>query len=209
MGKGVRQIKIRNKVFVRDTIISRWGIEMLPLMRKHLFWLSFILLLLLPLSLVLAMAPPPLQNTVAGPQADEDCSDTCDKEPESSVFLAGQEVTYHLTVTNTEAITLSGNITLTDVLPPELTYLSAVGPGWSCFTSPNQTVVNCRFSGPLAPNQSTTVNLDVFVANDAGPEVVNQAEFGITDQNDKVTTYGDKALTPVLKPRIYLPFVVR
>jgi uncharacterized repeat protein (TIGR01451 family) len=95
-------------------------------------------------------------------------------------FAVGQTGTYTLTVTNIGAGSTTGVITVTDTLPTGLTFVSGVGPGWTC--SAALQLVTCTNPGPLAPGASTTITLTVSVSSAALPSVTNSAT---------VTTPGD------------------
>jgi uncharacterized repeat protein (TIGR01451 family) len=95
-------------------------------------------------------------------------------------FAVGQTGTYTLTVTNIGAGSTTGVITVTDTLPTGLTFVSGVGPGWTC--SAALQIVTCTNPGPLAPGASTTITLTVSVSSAALPSVTNSAT---------VTTPGD------------------
>jgi uncharacterized protein (TIGR03437 family) len=78
-----------------------------------------------------------------------------------------------LTVTNTGATATTGAITVTDILPPGLTYISASGTGWSC-SAAGQTVT-CTNPEPVNPGASSTITLTVNVSSSAYPGVTNLA----------------------------------
>ncbi|HEY9861312.1 MAG TPA: hypothetical protein V6D16_17565, partial [Candidatus Obscuribacterales bacterium] len=76
-------------------------------------------------------------------------------------FATGVNGQYNLTVTNAGGLTTTGPITVTDVLPASLTYVSAAGTDWTCnYTSATRTV-SCTNSGPLAPGASSNIVLTV------------------------------------------------
>lgn len=65
----------------------------------------------------------------------------------------GQNVSYSLIVTNYGPYPEPGPVTVTDILPSQLSYVSATGTGWSCSIA-DQTV-SCTYSSPLAVGAST------------------------------------------------------
>lgn len=91
----------------------------------------------------------------------------------SGNFTVGQNGVYVLTVSNLGNRTTTGAITITDILPTGLTYVSAAGSGWGCSAIGQQ--VTCSFAAPLATAQSTSVVLTVAVGNAAFPAVTNTA----------------------------------
>jgi hypothetical protein len=64
-------------------------------------------------------------------------------------------------------------ITVTDTLPPGLTYLFGFGDGWSC--SPANEIVTCTNPGPINPRAASTITLTVQVDAQAWPGVTNLA----------------------------------
>ncbi|MCB1623835.1 MAG: DUF11 domain-containing protein [Pseudomonadales bacterium] len=89
-------------------------------------------------------------------------------------FSVGTLGTYTITVSNAAGAEKEDNlITVTDVLPSGLTFVSASGTGWSCSAS-GQTV-SCTQPPPLlAGNSLPPITLTVQVAVAAYPSVTNQ-----------------------------------
>ncbi len=89
-------------------------------------------------------------------------------------FTVGTNGTYSLSVSNIGAGSTSGTITVTDVLPTGLTYVSATGTGWSC--SAVAQTVTCTHPGPVAPAAALpAIALTVGVGAAAVPTVTNTA----------------------------------
>ncbi len=88
-------------------------------------------------------------------------------------FRVGEQGTYAITVTNVGGTDTAEGITVTDILPPGLTYSSVAGSGWQCAAA-GQTVT-CANPGPILPGVSTTITLTVTVASQADPAVTNTA----------------------------------
>jgi uncharacterized repeat protein (TIGR01451 family) len=86
---------------------------------------------------------------------------------------AEQEATYLLRVTNVGSGPTTGQIRVTDPLPPQLRFVSATGVGWSCSVSAQ--TVTCTSAGPLAPPASTNISLRVRVGAPAGTPIINCA----------------------------------
>lgn len=77
-----------------------------------------------------------------------------------TTFVAGLPIEYTLTVTNNGQGTAQLPITVTDTLPPTLTYITYTTlDGFVCSNSGQ--VVTCQASSPLAPNDSISVVLIV------------------------------------------------
>jgi len=89
-------------------------------------------------------------------------------------FHVGQNGSYTLAVKNNGPNDEPGNIVVTDTLPTGLSYVSAIGAGWSCSAS-GQTVT-CTRSGSLANGASAAnIILTVAVGSAASPSVTNTA----------------------------------
>jgi uncharacterized repeat protein (TIGR01451 family) len=88
--------------------------------------------------------------------------------------------TYTLTVRNVGSAATSGTIALTDELPPELAYVSAVGVGWTC-SAAGQTVT-CTRTSPIGAGASSVVILTVAVLASASGTVTNQAEVAVAGE---------------------------
>jgi hypothetical protein len=102
----------------------------------------------------------------------------------SGRFGAGFNETYTVNVTNNGIRPTTGAITVTDSVPPGLTFVSAVGAGWSCALS-NSAVspgLICTNTSVLAPGASSSYTLTVAVGATAATAV---------NHTVSVTTPGD------------------
>ncbi|MFN8571509.1 MAG: hypothetical protein U0132_05580 [Gemmatimonadaceae bacterium] len=89
-------------------------------------------------------------------------------------FTRGQPASYTLAVSNAGGAPSSGAITVSDVLPASLTFVSATGAGWSC-SAVGQTVT-CTNAGPVAAGATLpAITLTVDVASNAPSTVTNTA----------------------------------
>ncbi|MCC6769990.1 MAG: DUF11 domain-containing protein [Gemmatimonadaceae bacterium] len=88
-------------------------------------------------------------------------------------FTAGQNGVYTIVVVNLGDRMTVGDLTLTDNLPVGLTFVSAVGTGWSCSAVGQQ--VNCSNPIRLAQSQSTSLSLTVAVSPTAPSTLTNTA----------------------------------
>jgi uncharacterized repeat protein (TIGR01451 family) len=84
----------------------------------------------------------------------------------SGNFTVGQNGVYTITVKNVGNGPTTGTITVTDTLPPGMTYVSGTGTGWTCTAGTATTTgqpVTCTNPGPLAANATSTITLTVSV----------------------------------------------
>ena len=90
-------------------------------------------------------------------------------------FFAGGTGTYALYVRNLGlgATAETGGVTVRDVLPPSLTYVSATAADWTCGAVGSE--VECRRVSPLAAGEETKIALTVSIAANAPNEVLNAA----------------------------------
>jgi uncharacterized repeat protein (TIGR01451 family) len=79
-------------------------------------------------------------------------------------FVVGVPASYTITVTNNGTASTSGNIIVTDNLPPGITLSSASGSNWSCSGISN---LSCTFTGTLTVGSSTVLTLNVLVTSAA------------------------------------------
>ena len=108
----------------------------------------------------------------------------------SGNFTAGTNGVYTLTVRNVGTATTTAAMTVTDILPTDLGFVSGSGTGWSCSAS-GQTVT-CSNAGPLAVNASSNITLTVSVTGTAAPSVTNTASVATTgDANAANNTASD------------------
>ncbi|MBM0106000.1 carboxypeptidase regulatory-like domain-containing protein [Steroidobacter sp. S1-65] len=85
---------------------------------------------------------------------------------------AGGDVTYTLSVQN-EGPDASSNLQIVDTLPPNMTYVSSSGAGWSC--SPAGSTVTCNRSGTLANGASSVLTIIGRVQNSLSGSLTNSA----------------------------------
>jgi uncharacterized repeat protein (TIGR01451 family) len=120
----------------------------------------------------------------------------------ASPFIVGSNASYTISVSNGTA---SGNerednpITVTDVLPAGLTFLSAAGSGWSCGAS-GQTVT-CTRPPALDPGATAPpLTLTVAVGAAAFPSVTNTATVASASFDIDPGSNSSAVTTPVLRP---------
>lgn len=76
-----------------------------------------------------------------------------------STGTVGVNYNYTLAVANNGTSTTNGQITVTDVLPTGLNFVSATGSGWSCSASGQS--VSCTTNNAIAANSSSSITLTV------------------------------------------------
>ncbi|HEY3130580.1 MAG TPA: BACON domain-containing carbohydrate-binding protein [Acidobacteriota bacterium] len=95
-------------------------------------------------------------------------------------FTVGLNGTYRLTVSSIGSAATVGLITVTDALPPGLTFVSASGVGWAC--SGSDSTVSCTKSDSLPPGTDSSIVITVSVSRAAVPGVINSAK--VSNAND-------------------------
>jgi uncharacterized repeat protein (TIGR01451 family) len=108
---------------------------------------------------------------------------------EGNFTVRGQGV-YTLTITNTGLMPTAGTVTVTDFLPPGLTYASGTGDGWTCSADGGD--VTCSNPSPIGPGASSTIWLIVDVGSAAWPGFTNLATVSnASDRNTSNNAIGD------------------
>ena len=110
------------------------------------------------------------RRSIAGVDLTIDKSHTGD-------FTEGINGVYSLTVSNGGGTATSANVTVTDVLPTGLGFVSGTGTGWNACTAAAQTVTCVRPSANViaAAGAAPAITLTVSVAAAAVPSVTNTA----------------------------------
>jgi len=121
-------------------------------------------------------------NTSSDPTTIVSGVDLSISKTSTSPMTVGQNATYLLDVTNLGPSVTTGAITVTDVLPAGLTYVSAAGAGFSC-SAVGQTVT-CTAPGPMTVGQSVGITLTVAVGSAAVPTVTNTATVATLGDNN-------------------------
>jgi uncharacterized repeat protein (TIGR01451 family) len=101
----------------------------------------------------------------------------------------GDQITYTMTVTNNSSQATKDPISVTDVFPAEVQFVSASGSNWNCSGGQNLT---CNWTGgPLAPGGKTsTITVLATALQNAVPSVTNtaHAHMGNINVQDSATT---------------------
>lgn len=96
-----------------------------------------------------------------------------DKHFASPACSPGGSGSYLVTVTNVGDTNAGGPFTVTDTLPPGVTFVSVSGSGWQCS---GVTQVTCTFNGNLNGGASISFTLQVNVGLAAGPILTNEVD---------------------------------
>jgi uncharacterized repeat protein (TIGR01451 family) len=96
-------------------------------------------------------------------------------------FTPGDRGVYTLTITNTGLTATTGSVTVTDTLPPGLTYVSASGEDWACRATDQ--LVTCTNQGVVEAGTPSVITLTVDVGPAAWPGVTNLA--AVTNASDR------------------------
>lgn len=86
------------------------------------------------------------------------------KTASPSPFIMGEQGQYFITIENRGFRETEGVITVSDLMAPGIDILSYSGDDWVCTEAMNY---SCEFSGVLAPNESTSITLTVYVSTAA------------------------------------------
>jgi uncharacterized repeat protein (TIGR01451 family) len=129
--------------------------------------------------------PAPGNNAVtdATTVADPGEADLVVTKTRDDVLTPGTEETYRLHVRNDGPGTVVGPVTVTDVLPQGLTFVSATGDGWTCSAS-GQTVTCTRPGNLGALETAPDIVLVVAVAQDAPARGTNETSATGAVDND-------------------------
>ena len=103
-----------------------------------------------------------------------------EKDDGVAVALAGETVTYQLTVTNYGPSTATG-IMVTDTLPNSLKFISASSP---CEELTGEQKVVCPLVGELGVGDNRSVTLTAKVAADATGSITNQVIVSATEEDE-------------------------
>ena len=102
-------------------------------------------------------------------------------------FTVGDRGVYTLRITNEGWAATAGTVTVSNTLPPGLSYVSGFGDGWACSVGGAQNrrrdgsgnaadyIIHCWNPGPINPDASSTLTLTTRVEPAAWPGVTNLA----------------------------------
>lgn len=130
--------------------------------------------------------PDPDAPVHATDVVNEEADIVLSKSHEGTV-VAGRQVTYTLTVRDDGPAAAAGPITVADLLPPTLTYVSAGGSGWECAGNAETPVVTCARPDGLADDDSAPpVTVVALVDQGAGGTEVTNTAAAESDSADPV-----------------------
>jgi uncharacterized repeat protein (TIGR01451 family) len=113
-------------------------------------------------------------------------------------FVAGSQGTYTIAVSNAGNLATTGPVTVSDLLPESLPYVSAEGDGWACNIAGRQ--LTCTHAASASPGEALApITLKVDVTGDAVPQVTNTASVStLGDSNSSNNSDSDQ--TNVIRP---------
>ena len=119
------------------------------------------------------------------------------KTPKTQTVLAGEDVTWTLTVTNKGPSNSAGPTTVTDVLPAGTTFVSAGGDGWKPCTLVDQTITCEHPDGVASGGSLPPITVVAAVSASAGPAtLVNKASVdGPTGDPDLTNNTTEASVT--------------
>jgi len=160
---------------------------------------------------VLPEAYPSVTNTatVSSPAEDLDPSNNTATDPApitplvdlaltKSVSAAdGNQVVWQIVVQNLGPNAAQPPLTVTDDLPPELSYVAASGDGWLCAVAGQ--LVTCSYQGTLPAGAQSTLTVTTTVSADPGSTVSNTATVSGGNDADPTNNSGstDFAVPPI------------
>jgi uncharacterized repeat protein (TIGR01451 family) len=157
----------------------------------------------------LAQDPNSANNTarigsVVNPPALAQADLAIAKQASPDPVPAGTTLTYTLSVENLGPDTAIG-VTVTDHLPPEVTFLNVVGSGWSCNYANGS--VACTRPG-LTVATAPAINITVLAPQSSGT-ITNTAAVG-SAATDPYTSNNSAAAQSIVRPvyRVYVPLVL-
>ncbi len=113
-------------------------------------------------------------------------------------FVAGSQGTYTIGVRNDGTLATTGPVTVSDLLPESLPYVSATGTGWDCDIAGRQ--LTCTYAASVPAGEALPpITLVVDVTGDAVPQVTNTASVA-TPGDPNAANNTDSDQTTVLRP---------
>jgi uncharacterized repeat protein (TIGR01451 family) len=139
--------------------------------------------------------------TVIGQYYPNDVSVTKDVDPLGTVFQAGLNTSYKITVKNEQSTAIIGKGQIIDTLPAELDFVSfgTIDPDWKCTNVGNK--ITCDKQSDWTANQTATIKISVKVKSQVlTAPVVNTVEL-VTPFAETITVNNkDTETTPVNNP---------
>jgi uncharacterized repeat protein (TIGR01451 family) len=121
--------------------------------------------------------PIPLNDTADDPTQILTSADLSIVNTQSGVAKPGGHLRYGLAVADAGPSDAAGPVTVTDLLPPGETYVSAAGPGWSCASIGPPAAVTCTLPSErlISDTAAGVITLTVAIGAAAYPSVSDTA----------------------------------
>jgi len=116
-------------------------------------------------------------NFRLGPAVDLGISKTV-----SGNLLVGDSAEYTIIVSNVSQVATSGTITVTDLLPEGLSFVSSSGSGWNCTASSG--TVSCSRNASMSPGEQSSFMIRMMVSAPAVPAVTNTVYVSVADDSN-------------------------
>jgi uncharacterized repeat protein (TIGR01451 family) len=122
-----------------------------------------------------------------------------DKTGAPGLVTTNQNLTYTLTIANTSGTTVS-NLDVTDLLPTEVQFVSAVGShGFVCTGNVATNLVAC-INGSIPDGETATITIDVVVTSCATATILNTAFITNPAVSDNAATRTTNVVCPTATP---------
>jgi uncharacterized repeat protein (TIGR01451 family) len=136
----------------------------------------------------------PANNTATDTDTVVAAADLSITKTTASTFIVGSNASYTLTARNNGPQSAAGTITVSDVLPAGLSYVSATGTGWACSNASG--TVTCTRAGPVTNGTTLpAITLTVAVGAAAAPSVTNTATVASSTTLDPDATDNSSSVT--------------
>ncbi|HCK78885.1 MAG TPA: hypothetical protein DHW34_02590, partial [Actinobacteria bacterium] len=112
--------------------------------------------------------PDPSSNTDSDTSPPVTSADLSITKSHTAAAIAGSNLAFTLTVSNNGPSDSQGPITVTDVLPAQMSFVSASGTGWSCSHS-SGTITCTRAATLVASADAPAITVVALIDPDAGP----------------------------------------
>lgn len=117
---------------------------------------------------------------------------TVDKKCMNETIFSGDPITFMVNITNNENFDLT-NITLNEIFPDDLTYISFKGNNWT-----EEGTNKFKYQGSLSPNNSTCIYLNFIVSSDSKGYLKNK----VTVNSNEIENVSSTELIYVNEPKI-------
>ncbi len=118
--------------------------------------------------------PNPANNTSSVTNPAATSADLAITKTHLGPFVPGSQGTYQFTVVNNGPSDAAAPIRVSDQLPPELTFVSASSPAWTC-TANAANLVTCDLAAPLSVGAIATLQITVAISPAHTGDIVNTA----------------------------------